>query len=215
MSRQPSTSFSYSGAIDDIKAQLRQMRSASPFYGTGMHPNGNGGMDSDNYVAGASGYSFHDDGNAEFNQITLRSGIVGNDALTSPVAPGVIFDSRTNFALTTTLTNILTTTVTVPPGFTRAAVSVVCRVFAYNNTASLDYLYGQANIAGLNGYALPLAVSGSGGSGTNISPYSTVLTGLTPGGSFAVQIAASTSFAAWAANSGNTCETSGSVMWFR
>lgn len=145
----------------------------------------------------------------------VADGKISNDALVAPVAPGVIFASVTNFALTTTLANILTQNVTVPAGFTRAAVSVVARVFAYNPTANLDYLYGQANVSGLNGYALPLAVSGSNGSGTNISPFSTVLEGLTPGSTFPVQIAASSAFAAWAANAGNTAEVSGSVTWFR
>lgn len=155
------------------------------------------------------------DGNLVVLGDFTAEGKVSNDALVAPVAPGVVFDSLTNFSLTTTLTNIRTTTITVPAGFTRAAVSVVVRVFAINPTASLDYLYAQANIAGLNGYALPLAVSGNGGSGTNVSPFSTVLDNLTPGGTFTVQIAAGTAFAAWSASAQNTAEASGSIMWFR
>lgn len=177
---------------------------------------------SGNYVAGSSGWHLDHGGNAEFNDLTIRGGIIGNDALTTPVGVGAIYDSLTNFALTTTLTNIRTTNITVPTGFTSAAVSIVVRVFAINpnttggyDTKGGDYLYGQANIRGYNGYALPLAVSGSGGSGTNISPFSTVLTGLTAGSTFNVQIAACTSYAGWAANTSNTAEVSGSVLWFR
>lgn len=215
MARQPDPWKTLRDEIRKIQEQIRRMQAASPFFGTGFHPNGAGGMDSDNFVAGTSGYSFKNDGNAEFNDLTLRGGIIGNESLTSPVAPGSIYDSRTNFALTTTLTNIRTTTITIPAGFTQAAVSVVVRVQAFNNTASLDYLYAQANIAGFNGYALPLAVTGSGGSGINVSPFSTVLSGLTPGGSFSVQIAAQTAFANWAADADNVAETSGSILWFR
>lgn len=194
----------------------RQNNSRSAFTGTGVHPNGNQGLDSDNYVAGAAGFSLRGgDGFLEINDVLIRGGIIGNDSLSNPVAPGSIYDSRTNFSLTTTLTNIKTTTITVPPGFTEAAVSITARVFAINPTASLDYLYGQANIAGYNGYALPLAVSASGGSGTNVSPFSVVLSGLTPGSTFTVQIAACTGFAAWAANASNTAEVSGSILWFR
>ena len=200
----------------------RQLRSRSSFSGTGMHPNGQGGIESDNFVAGASGYKFDYTGNAEFNDLTLRGGIIGNDALTNPVAPGVVWADLHNFGLSTTLTNKLTSTITVPAGFTTAAVSVVGRCFVYNpNTtggydgAGGDYLFAQTNVAGYNGNTLPLAMSGSNGSATAVSPFSTVLPGLTPGGSFTVQMAASTYYASVAADPGNTIELSGSILWFR
>lgn len=202
----------------DLQRQINDLRSAAGVRSVVLSPGGSirsADFDGTDFAApGTSGNYFGGDGLVA-NALKLRPGSVDNDALASPVAPGAVFASRTGFALTRSLTNILTTTITVPAGFTRAAVSVVARVFAYNPTANLDYLYGQANIAGFNGYALPLAVSGNNGSGTNISPFSTVLEGLTPGGSFTVQIAAGTSLANWPANTGNTCETSGSVMWFR
>ena len=200
----------------------RQLRSRSAFTGTGMHPNGLGGIESDNFVAGASGYKFDYTGNAEFNDLTLRGGIIGNDALTNPTAPGVVWADLHNFGLSTTLTNKLTSTITVPAGFTTAAVSVVGRCFVYNpNTtggydgAGGDYLFAQTNVAGYNGNTLPLAMSGSNGSATAVSPFSTVLSGLTPGGSFTVQMAASTYYAPVAADPGNTIELSGSILWFR
>lgn len=214
MARQPDPWKSLRDEFRKLQDQIRRMQAASPFFGTGVHPNGNQGLDSDNYVPATSGFSLNGGtGVAEFKDIVLYD--LPNSMLASPVAPGSIYDSRTNFALTTTLTNIRTTTITVPAGFTQAAVSVVVRVQAFNNTASLDYLYAQANIAGFNGYALPLAVTGSGGSGINVSPFSTVLSGLTPGGSFTVQIAAQTAFANWAADTDNVAEVSGSILWFR
>lgn len=188
--------------IRDMKRDIVKLQQLNPLANTGMTCTGPG--------------EFEIDGSVTVTGDFTAAGKIRNDALVSPTAPGVVFDSLTNFALAAgTLTNIKTTVVTVPPGFTQAAVSVVARVFAINSTASLDYLYGQANIAGYNGYALPLAVSGSGGSGTNISPFSTLLTGLTPGSTFTVQIAACTGFAGWSANTSNTAEVSGSIQWFR
>lgn len=165
---------------------------------------------------------FEIDGTVTVTGDFIAEGKISNDALVNPTSPAAVFDYVQNFALSTTLTNIKTTTVTVPAGFTKASVSIVVRVFAYNpnNTggydgAGGDYLYGQANINGSNGFALPLAVSGNGGSGTNNSPFSKILTGLTSGDSISLQIAASTSFAGWAANAANVAEVSGSIAWYR
>ena len=156
-----------------------------------------------------------DDNAAALPNLLLRPGSVGNDILSNPAMPGTIYSSVTNFAVTTTNTNILTKLVPVPDGFTIAHVSVIGRVFAINNTAGLDYLYGETNIAGLNGWSLPLAVSDSGGSGTNVSAFSTILPDLTPGGSVSIQLAAHTAFGSWAADAVNTAEVSGSITWYR
>ncbi|NYG05713.1 hypothetical protein BJ986_000200 [Phycicoccus badiiscoriae] len=228
MSALPEPVKRLSDRIYAIEEQARALVNRNPFFGTGIHPTGHGGMASDAFDgdidtgnAGTTGWAFNNQ-KVAIGELILRPGIVGNDALTNPVAAGAIYGSLTNFSLSTTLTNIKTITLTVPPGFTQAAISVVARVYAINPHTSGgydglggDYLYSQANIAGYNGYALPLAVSGSGGSGTGISPFSTVLPGLTGGGSVLVQIAASTSYFSWAANTSNTAEVSGSVQWFR
>jgi hypothetical protein len=154
--------------------------------------------------------------------LELPNGSVNNAALVNPVSPLAVYDYIQNFSLSTSLTNIRTTPITVPAGFTKAAVSITVRVFAYNpnttggyNGAGGDYLLAEANINGLNGFALPVAVSGSNGSGVNVSPFSTVLTGLTPGGTISLQIAASVNYAAWAANTQNTADVSGMIQWYR
>jgi hypothetical protein len=180
----------------------------------------NGEAKSGNYVPATSGWHLGSDGKAEFKDITLYD--LPDSMLANPTSPQAIYDYVQNFGLTTTLTNIRTTLITIPDGFTKAAVTITVRVYAINpnttggyDTHGGDYLYGQANINGYNGFALPLAVSGSSGSGTNISPFSTVLTGLTPGGTISLQIAAAVNFAAWAAQTQNTAEISGSVQWYR
>ena len=43
------------------------------FFGTGFHPNGEGGMDSDNYLAGEAGFSLRgSDGYLEINDVLIR-----------------------------------------------------------------------------------------------------------------------------------------------
>jgi hypothetical protein len=182
----------------------------------------NGEAKSGNYVAGSAGWHLDHAGNAEFNDLTLRGGIIGNDALTNPVTPQAVYDSVQNFSLSTTLTNIRTTNVTVPSGFTKAAVQLTVRAYATNpnttggnNGAGGDYLYAQANINGFNGYALPTGVSGSNGSGTNVSTFAVVLTGLTPGGTISLQCAVQTGLLSWAANANNTVDLSSSISWYR
>lgn len=158
---------------------------------------------------------FEIDGTVTVTGDFIAEGKISNDALTSPVAPGSIYAYSQGFDLPTANTNIVTSTITVPDGFTKAAVSIVTRVYAVNHTPDLDYLYGEANIAGLNGFALPLAVSGNNGTGTNVSPFSTVLDALIPGDTFTVQQAVHTAFAPWPADGSNTAEISGSILWFR
>lgn len=201
-----------------IRAQSEEQartRSTSPFFGTGMHPNGEGGIDSDNYVAGVSGYRFDDDGNAEFNDLTLRGGIIGNDALAQPVLPSSAYDYTTNFALTTTAVNIRTKNIAVPAGFTTAAVALTVRVYAINNSAGLDYLFSQANINGYNGLALPVPATNGNGSAMNVSTFSTVLTGAALGSTLTLQIAAWTGFGGWSANASNSADLSASIAWYR
>ncbi len=145
----------------------------------------------------------------------IADGKDSNEALENPTKPGTVYASITGFGLTVGLVNILTTTVVVPDGFTIAHAMMAGRVFAYNSTTGRDYLYVQTNIAGYNGWALPLGIEPNDGSGINNSAFATVLSGLTPGSSFTVQVAAGTSFAPWAADPGHTAEVSGLITWYR
>ncbi|NNM45137.1 hypothetical protein [Knoellia koreensis] len=228
MATQPDPFPSLRRRIEALESEVRTLRSRNPFFGTGFHPTANNGIESDDFDgdidaadAGTKGWALNA-ARAALGELILRPGSIGNDALTNPVGVGAIFDFLQGFSLTTALTNIRTTNLVVPPGFSRAAISIATRVYAINprttggyDGAGGDYLYGQANISGFNGFALPLAVSGSGGSGTNVSPFSVVLSDLDAGSTIPVQIAAATNFASWAANPANTAEVSGSVMWFR
>ena len=122
----------------------------SVFSGTGVHPNGNQGLDSDNFVTGSSGFSLNGGtGNAEFNDITLRN--LPNSALANPVLPVRLHDDAQNFAATTTDTVILTASTPVPAGYTQVLVlNFAVAVTAFNSSAATDFLYANALINGVN-----------------------------------------------------------------
>ena len=232
-------------ALEKLSERVKKIENTSPFSGTGMSiPEagvtqvegqlnligdmsvdgqivvGEGDVHSADYVPGTSGWATKGDGTAEFKDITLYD--LPNSMLASPTKPEGIYDGASGFAISTTNANKLTTTLTVPDGFTAAAITVTARVFVINpnstggyDGAGGEYVYGEANIAGFNGYAFGLGVSGNNGSGTNVSTFSAVLTGLTPGGSVLVQAAARTAFATIAASPNNIAELSGIATWYR
>jgi len=154
---------------------------------------------------------------------------INNDMLTSPVLSQGVYASVSGFALvasyphTAPLTVIKRVTITVPAGFTSANVSVISRVFAYNNNttgginaAGGDYLLAQTGIAGVLDFALLEVVLGSGSSGLFVSPLATTLTGLTPGSTFDITIGANSDYLNWAASGGvNVATVSGDILWFR
>jgi hypothetical protein len=164
--------------------------------------------------AGTTGWALNA-ARAAFGALFLRPGSIENDSLTSPVNPQAIYASDQNFALATTDVAVTSVTITVPAGFTSAVVSIVGRVYATNPNAAYDYLIAVSKISGISAANLPLLVGASGGSGITVAPNSRVLTGLTPGGTFVVEVRAYVSFANWAANAQNTAELSGVILWFR
>ena len=198
----------------DLNMEVIKLRQRSPFYLTGMHPNGNGGIDSDNFAAGVSGYSFKQDGNAEFNDLTLRGGIVGNAALTNPVIPGQQFIGTNTFGLTVAGAYILTRTATVPAGCDTVTVTAYGRVIATNSTGAVDYLYTALDVNGAGGNQFAVYVP-AGAFSTSSVGFSTTLTGLTPGDSVVTKLFASTGSASWASSASNAADLSVTLLWTR
>jgi len=148
--------------------------------------------------------------------LSLPNGIINNDALNSPVTAQYVWFTTANFALATSYSTArVTSTISVPAGMTSAVVSVVGRLFAINPNAGADYLYAVSTIDGPGSGSIPLLVGPSGGSGINVAPFSTVLTGLTGGGTFVIALWGRTDIASWATNAANTAEVSGTILWFR
>jgi len=82
---------------------------------------------------------------------------------------------------------------------------------------NVDYLYGMLFVASASSGTYPLAVSDLGGSGTVHVFRDTVLTGLTPGGSFIIALQASTGYETWTSPSspGNSARLGASIQWYR
>jgi hypothetical protein len=154
--------------------------------------------------------------------LVLPNGSVNDAWLTNPIRGDSAFSSASNFALTTTgTTPLVSQSWYTPTGFTTANVLIVGRVFAYNSTASLDYLFARSRVyvpsSGQTGYGigLPLAVSASGGSGLNSSPISVKVENLTDGQEIRLEIQGWTNTAGWAANAGNVADVAGQIIWTR
>jgi hypothetical protein len=154
--------------------------------------------------------------------LALPNGSVNDAWLTNPVRGDSAYASASNFALTTTgTTPLVSQSWYTPAGFTTADVLIAGRVFAVNSTAGLDYLYARSRVyvpaTGVTGYGtgLPLAVSASGGSGLNSSPISIKVENLTDGQEIRLEIQGWTNTAGWAANSSNTADVAGQIIWTR
>ncbi|HET8537606.1 MAG TPA: hypothetical protein VFL73_10555, partial [Solirubrobacteraceae bacterium] len=204
-----------------MERRLAALEGRSAFYGTGVHPNGEQGLDSDNYVAGESGFSLRGgSGDAEFNELTLRAGIIGDNALASLVRFDVMQAQALGFAVPVGLTTVASQTWVAPAGFTRVSISVVGKVFAYNPTSALDYIASLVRLvrvsdgAIINGPATWTAASGSGGSGTSVTTGVAVFA-LNANDSIRLEVQATTSNAAWAANPDNQASLAGSITWSR
>jgi hypothetical protein len=159
--------------------------------------------------------------------LSLPAGIINNDALANPVLSQSVYGTVSNFTLAAShpipaaISVIKTVTITVPAGFTSANVSVISRVFAYNNNTSggidalgSDYFFCQTGIAGTYDFALGVAVLGNGSSSVAISPFATTLSGLTPGSTFTITIGACSDYLNWT-QTGNVATVSGNILWFR
>jgi hypothetical protein len=155
---------------------------------------------------------------AIFNTISLRSGIISNDALANPVAPKSVHADASNFSLSTTQTAKATATVPVPAGFSTALVIAVSQVSARNTTNAADLLNVGVSVAGTPtpGYAASmsaLATSSLHPVATATAAGTALLTGL--GSSFTVQSLASTGATPWTADTYNAANIDAIALFFR
>ncbi len=162
----------------------------------------NGDIRSGNYVAGTSGWDLAPTGNAEFNSLTLRGGIIGNDALTNPVNFGGIGYSATAFTVTSSSTAVVTRTITIPTGFTQAAIIGVSTAGAVNGSTGAGYLYIQTVINGTGGAVMPAYGGPSGGWAFVAASAMRTLSGLTTPGVITVTANLYAS-GAWGSNASN------------
>lgn len=126
---------------------------------------------------------------AIFNNIVVRNGIIGDDALANPVEDGVFTGSpgATFVYGTTSNAVIYSGSLAVPAGYTKALIVAFGTASGYNDTGSYGVLACKVQIGGSLG---PGAGSGTTPGGTISTPaqHAVELTGLTPGGSVPVYL---------------------------
>jgi len=154
--------------------------------------------------------------------LSLPSGIINNDALANPIQVQSIYLDVSNFAVTTSWVSLASSTITVPAGFTSALVTVTGQVGCYNphttggsDGVGSDFLLCQPYVGAVTGNALGAQFPGSNWWGNAVTLLSTVLTGLTGGGTFSVGVQASVDYANMAAFAANEATLSGNILWFR
>ena len=147
--------------------------------------------------------------------LDLPAGIIGNDALTSPVVPANFYERADGWATANNTFEVkVTETLTVPAGFTQAIVTASAWATATNSSAATAVMYIGPVINGspgpsdyLNGILPSTSASGQA------SQYSLV-TGLVSGGSLTISGGVRTG-SAWDAAAGNIAIVSGVVLWLR
>lgn len=179
--------------VQDLERAVRELSAANPLATAGLVPSTNkltvqGELDvTGPMVVGGT--------------LSLPAGIIGNDALANPVNFGGIGFSSTAFTVTTSSTAVITRTITIPTGFTQAAIIGVSTAGAINGSTSAGYLYIQTVVNGGGGSVMPAYGGPSGGWAFVCASAMRTLTGLTPGSiTVATNLYAST---AWGSNAAN------------
>lgn len=185
---------------------------------------GDGGLRSANFdgdlasgSAGTMGWGLGgpDGRYAIFNDIVLRGGIIGNDALTSPITAASSTASASAFGLTQSWAMLATTSLVVPAGFTRGLFTSAVLVNARNSRTESDYIFVAPYINGAPGNVIYNGISGNGGSDGTLNIMYKALTGLTGGQSVVCAVSASTNGGPWDANASNTASVDAQVVWMR
>ena len=133
--------------------------------------------------------------------LSLPAGIIGNDALTSPVAPLATHVGNSNFGLSgTAFVQVIGATISVPAGYTQALVFATATMHVYNDGAT-DDAYLSVGING-NSIGASSQMTANAGQGVIIPASGTaLLTGL--GSSFPVNALARGIVHAWSASTVN------------
>ncbi len=155
----PVGSSNQGDGIQQLKAQIigwirDEIRKAQMSGTNGLHVDGatgsliidKGNTRSGNYVAGSTGWALDNAGNAEFNVLTLRGGIIGDAALANPVSFGQSNAGAGSFAVPVAATAIATTTIPVPAGYSRALVHATTAMTVWSTSTGTAAVYLQAGI---------------------------------------------------------------------
>jgi len=210
--------------IKDLERDVQQLRSANQLGAAGIRAVPDGivveGSETVNGPLSINGETTVD-GDSVFNgslsingPLNLQPGSIQNDSLAAPTYPYAFHADAQNFALGNgDNLPIVSVTVPVPAGFTRAVVNATANLSAANSTAATDTLYCGLKINGSGpGYSGRAGVP----PGVAANPSKTagvLLTSL--GSSFIIEGTASTAAAPWPANMNNNVNLDGTVIFLR
>lgn|GEM_PF-2992640 len=146
--------------------------------------------------------------------LELPAGIIGNDALTSPLKPAAIHADATNFALATGANaEKVRATITVPAGYTQALVMATVTMSNRNPLSVADDMYLACSINGMSpGWSGQVTVAPNA-TGFITNSASGLFAGL--GSTFYIAAKASSGNAAWAANVNATANVDAVVVFLR
>lgn len=192
--------------LQDLERTVRELSAANPFGLTGIKPR-DGGTEFDGFVT--------INGPAKITgTLDLPAGIIGNDALSSPVQIGTASNGLNNYAIGTASTVRASVALTVPDGFTQAVVTANPTAMGQNTTATTDYLYVMAVVDTIGGGEL--YTSAAAGLGVGLAaPFHTTLTGLTGGDTITVSVATRAGFNTWAASTANQANIYATAIFLR
>lgn len=190
--------------FDDMQRQLNELRAARTLeaatIGRGgltidggtltiengtLVVNGSGIAESGNYVPGSAGWALQPDGNAEFNTLTLRTGIIGDDALTSPVSPAIYNGDVSGQNASAAYVTLVNGSIAVPAGFSQALVMAVISAGCSTNASGGTFITLSCVIAGVSGSTVSAWVP-TGAANSATASNAQLVTGLN-GGSVSVQ----------------------------
>jgi hypothetical protein len=198
--------------LQALRGELNQLRAANVFGLTGIKPK-DGGTDLDGFVNINGPLEVNGDSaiNGPLNvngamavtgTLSLPAGIIDNAALAAPVSPLATHVGTNNFGLSTgPNVPILTTSITVPAGYTQALVFAAANMHAYNNNAAQDDAYAVVFINGTSVGASSQTTAAATSSVCLNATGTLLITGL--GASFTVVVKGSSAGSAWAVATNN------------
>lgn len=145
--------------------------------------------------------------------LNLPAGIIGNDALATPLDFRASWANADAFSITSTASSKAASSVTVPAGFTRAVVQVFGMMEAINRGAASNFLRANCRVTSPSGAVWPgrqliTSIGGSNGVAALTVMVQRDFTGLTGGGTIIGEVLASADLATLAADPFNACTVS-------
>lgn len=216
--------------VQNLRREVNELRAANPFGAMGIKPmpdglivegyetvngplevNGEMAVNGEMDVSGAADFT----GNVRIGgTLELPAGIIGNEALASPLTTGAAGFTAQNQTFTTTATVFGTQEITVPEGFTKAVAINGVSAGGTNSTATGDYIYVSSSINNVAGGEMPTyAAAGFYGSASAFGIRT--LTGLASGSVISVGVRVRTSGGTWNAMSANVVNVNAMVIFYR